>query len=62
MNLGGMRPLLIFLLLVTNLEMAADDLITFDELRARLLELDERRTTAEQELRALQSRKNTWTS
>jgi site-specific DNA recombinase len=38
-------------------EMAADDLITFDELRARLVELDERRTTAEQELRALQSRK-----
>jgi hypothetical protein len=38
-------------------EMAADDLITFDELRARLLELDERRTTAEQELKALQSRK-----
>jgi site-specific DNA recombinase len=38
-------------------EMAADDLITFDELRARLLELDERRITAEQELRALQSRK-----
>src|SRR5215208_4065096 len=37
--------------------MAADDLITFDELRARLLELDERRITAEQELRALQSRK-----
>jgi hypothetical protein len=38
-------------------EMAADDLITFDELRARLLELDERRITAEQELKALQSRK-----
>jgi hypothetical protein len=28
-------------------EMAADDLITFDELRARLVELDDRRTTAE---------------
>jgi hypothetical protein len=38
-------------------EMAADDLITFDELRARLVELDDRRTTAEQELKALQSRK-----
>jgi len=38
-------------------EMAADDLITFDELRARLVELDDRRMTAEQELRALQSRK-----
>jgi DNA repair exonuclease SbcCD ATPase subunit len=48
---------LIFLLLVTNLEMATDDLITFDELRTRLLELDERRTTAEQELKAVQSRK-----
>jgi len=38
-------------------EMAADDLITFVELRARLVELDDRRTTAEQELKALQSRK-----
>jgi hypothetical protein len=38
-------------------EMAADDLITFDELRARLVELDDRRMTAEQELKALQSRK-----
>jgi site-specific DNA recombinase len=38
-------------------EMAADDLITFDELRARLLELDRWRITAERELKALQSRK-----
>jgi hypothetical protein len=38
-------------------EMTADDLITFDKLRARLLELDERRITAEQELRSLQSHK-----
>lgn len=34
-------------------EMAADDLITFDELRARLYELDEVRATAERELEAL---------
>jgi hypothetical protein len=38
-------------------EMAADDLITFDELRARLVELDDMRISAEQELRALHSRK-----
>jgi hypothetical protein len=38
-------------------EMTADDLITFDKLRARLLELDERRITVEQELRSLQSHK-----
>jgi site-specific DNA recombinase len=36
-------------------EMAADDLITFDELRSRLAELDETRTIAKRELRALQS-------
>jgi glutamate synthase domain-containing protein 3 len=36
-------------------EMAADDLITFDELRARLAELDDTRTIAKRELRALQS-------
>jgi hypothetical protein len=36
-------------------EMAADDLITFDELRARLVELDDIRTLAERELRALRN-------
>jgi hypothetical protein len=34
-------------------EMAASDLITFDELRARLLELDETRETAEHELKTI---------
>ena len=38
-------------------EMAADDLITFDELRARLTELDAARKTAERELTALRYRK-----
>ncbi len=38
-------------------EMAADDLITFDELRARLSELDDIRATAERELEALRNRK-----
>src|SRR3712207_3086910 len=37
--------------------MAADDFITFDELRARLGDLDDSLTTAEQELKALQSHK-----
>ena len=37
-------------------EMAAADLITFDELRARLAELEETRRTAERELRALRDR------
>jgi DNA repair ATPase RecN len=36
-------------------EMAADDLITFDELRARLTELDETRAIAERELEALRA-------
>jgi hypothetical protein len=34
-------------------EMAADDLITFDELRVRLTELDETRGIAERELKTL---------
>jgi hypothetical protein len=34
-------------------DMAASDLITFDELRARLLELDETRKTAEHELKTI---------
>ena len=38
-------------------EMAADDLISFDELRAKLTELDDTRRTAEQELTALQNRR-----
>jgi site-specific DNA recombinase len=38
-------------------EMAASDLITFDELRARLAELDDTRNTAERELEALRGRK-----
>jgi site-specific DNA recombinase len=38
-------------------EMASDDLITFDELRARLTELDNVRKTAERELEALRNRK-----
>jgi chromosome segregation ATPase len=38
-------------------EMAADDLITFDELRARLAELDSTRSVAERELQALRSHK-----
>jgi DNA repair exonuclease SbcCD ATPase subunit len=38
-------------------EMAADDLITFDELRSRLSELEETRTIAERELEALRSHK-----
>jgi hypothetical protein len=38
-------------------EMAADDLITFDELRARLAELDNTRSVAERELQALRSHK-----
>jgi hypothetical protein len=37
-------------------EMAAGDLISFDELRARLTELQETRETAERELAALRSR------
>jgi hypothetical protein len=37
-------------------EMAADDLITFEELRARLAELDDTRKTAERELDALRKR------
>jgi site-specific DNA recombinase len=37
-------------------EMAASDLITFDELRSRLVELDEARKTAERELEGLRSR------
>ncbi len=36
-------------------EMASDDLITFDELRARLAELEETRKTAQYELAALRS-------
>jgi DNA repair ATPase RecN len=36
-------------------EMAADNLITFDELRARLTELDDTRKTAERELNALRN-------
>ena len=36
-------------------EMAAGDLITFDELRARLAELDDIRSLAERELRALRN-------
>jgi chromosome segregation ATPase len=38
-------------------EMAADDLITFDELRVRLTELDETRGIAERELKTLQAHK-----
>jgi site-specific DNA recombinase len=38
-------------------EMAADDIISFDELRARLTELDDTRKTAERELEALRNRK-----
>jgi hypothetical protein len=38
-------------------EMAASDLITFDELRARLLELDETRQTAERELEIIGNHK-----
>ena len=37
-------------------EMAAEDLISFDELRARIAELDEIRRTADQELRTLRGR------
>lgn len=37
-------------------EMAADDLITFDELRARLAKLDDTRRVAERELEALRNR------
>ena len=37
-------------------QMAADDLITFDELRARLAELDGTRRVAERELEALRNR------
>jgi len=37
-------------------EMAVDDLITFDELRARLAELDNTRRVAERELEALRNR------
>jgi hypothetical protein len=36
-------------------EMAADDLITFDELRAKLAEIDETRSVAERELEALRA-------
>jgi hypothetical protein len=36
-------------------EMAAEDLITFDEPRARLAELDDIRSLAERELRALRN-------
>lgn len=36
--------------------MAADDLIAFDELRARLVELDNTRRVAERELEALRNR------
>jgi hypothetical protein len=36
-------------------EMAAENLITFEELRARLVELEETRKTAERELAALRS-------
>jgi hypothetical protein len=36
-------------------EMAADDLITFDELKVRLAELDNTRSTAERELEALRN-------
>ncbi len=35
--------------------MAADDLITFDELRVRLAEVDETRSVAERELEALRA-------
>jgi hypothetical protein len=38
-------------------DMAASDLITFDELRARLLELDETRETAERELEIIGNHK-----
>ena len=38
-------------------EMAADDLITFDELRARLTELDDTRSIAERELEAFRARR-----
>ena len=38
--------------------MAADDLITFDELRARLTELDSVRKTVERELTVMRSRKD----
>jgi hypothetical protein len=38
-------------------EMAAKGLMTFEELGARLKELDDRRETAEREMKALQSRK-----
>ncbi|HZF57849.1 MAG TPA: hypothetical protein VEZ19_05180, partial [Rubrobacter sp.] len=37
-------------------EMAAEDLIGFDELRARMTELEEARSTADQALRTLQGR------
>ena len=37
-------------------EMAAEDLISFDELRARIVELEEIRSTAERELMALRNR------
>jgi hypothetical protein len=37
--------------------MTANDLITFDELRARLVELDNTRSVAERELQALRSQK-----
>ena len=38
-------------------EMAAQDLIGFDELSARIAELDETRRTADQELRTLRGRR-----
>ena len=38
-------------------EMAAEDLIGFDELRTRIAELEETRTLAERELRSLQQRR-----
>jgi hypothetical protein len=37
-------------------EMAAEDLIGFDELRARIAELEETRRTADRELSTLQNR------
>jgi chromosome segregation ATPase len=37
-------------------EMAAENLITFDELRSKLIELDETRNTAERELEAIRDR------
>ena len=41
-------------------EMAAEDLIGFDELRRRIAELEDTRTLAERELRSLQQRRHVY--